>query len=523
LWYSGTLNYTTVTAERSATSAANISIHPQLSGVPGPAISDTQMEVKGLLHWWSQSVTVGEPSAIRIRSDGEFRIETPTGTHQFGDSAAVPDANRLLVVNDAGGKVVLNSPGTAVLLANYHTYGTTILQQGTLTISGAAEQAGLGSSFQLFNNSTIALTGSGGNLGIRNGKIVGSGTVQGSLGLGNAPGGDATTPIISPGSEGDRIGTITVTANFQMFSGEMHIEIRGPNDHDKIVVGGYAAMHQVTAPGQPATAGGKVVGNLLEKHAFIPAMMNGQPTKLKFLTRANNPSNSDFVAKDKPVPATAWDYDIDATNAWFTPLQDVQAVAGNIGGKLWLDNGAVAGVREAGEGGMAGVEVRLLDAGGNQLADAVADANGNFAFENLAAGIFLVEFDRPAGMRLAAANATTSDLDSDPDPNTGRVRVELYADRTDIDAGYYANSNPTADDDTARTHKNTSVTGNVLSNDTDTNNDSLCSTVEDEPEHGEVTLNPDGSFSYTRTRTTSGPIRSITSSRTATAGPPRAP
>ena len=147
---------------------------------------------------------------------------------------------------------------------------------------------------------------------------------------------------------------------------------------------------------------------------------------------------------------------------------------------------------------MPNITVNLLDeAGTNQIASTTTDANGNFLFEDIAAGVYLAEFVPPANQRFAQANATTPDLDSDPDPDTGRVRVVVYDDRLDIDAGLYSNSAPQAASATAYAHTNTPTVGNVLSGATDADGDSLTAAVAAGPDHGTLVLNTDGSFTYT--------------------------
>jgi VCBS repeat-containing protein len=56
---------------------------------------------------------------------------------------------------------------------------------------------------------------------------------------------------------------------------------------------------------------------------------------------------------------------------------------------------------------------------------------------------------------------------------------------------------PTAADDSFSGDEDTEITGNVLDNDTDPQNDTLTATLVDGPWFGSLTLNSDGSFSYT--------------------------
>jgi VCBS repeat-containing protein len=61
----------------------------------------------------------------------------------------------------------------------------------------------------------------------------------------------------------------------------------------------------------------------------------------------------------------------------------------------------------------------------------------------------------------------------------------------------FFNSRPNAVADTVTTTQNVAATGNVLTNDVDADGDSLKATLVDGPQHGDVSLNADGSFTYT--------------------------
>jgi hypothetical protein len=115
-----------------------------------------------------------------------------------------------------------------------------------------------------------------------------------------------------------------------------------------------------------------------------------------------------------------------------------------LGNKIWDDiNGD--GVQNAGEPGVAGIQVMLYAADGTTvLASAITDANGNYLFANLNAGTYIVGVNAatiPAGMQFTQQNTpgdNGNDTNSDADPVTGKsAPIILSAGEADvtIDAG----------------------------------------------------------------------------------------
>ncbi len=111
---------------------------------------------------------------------------------------------------------------------------------------------------------------------------------------------------------------------------------------------------------------------------------------------------------------------------------------------LWFDADA-NGVRDAGEAGIAGVSVDLIDAAGNVVASTISDANGDVVFTGLPDGDYQVRVTDGADL-LGALNETTipavnqlspvvsvaggasSDLDSFGYNNAGLIAGTVYAD-----------------------------------------------------------------------------------------------
>ena len=109
-----------------------------------------------------------------------------------------------------------------------------------------------------------------------------------------------------------------------------------------------------------------------------------------------------------------------------------------IGDRVWNDVDG-DGVQDAGELGIQGVTVNLLDADGNVVATTVTDANGNYRFEIGDPGTYVVEFAPKSGWTFTTKDAGDDDaLDSDADPATGRTApFTVAAGQTDLtlDAG----------------------------------------------------------------------------------------
>src|SRR5205814_1972187 len=81
-------------------------------------------------------------------------------------------------------------------------------------------------------------------------------------------------------------------------------------------------------------------------------------------------------------------------------------------------------------------------------------------------------------------------------PN-GRTFKITYQGGDGNDVVLFNNTAPVANNDSVTTAEDTSVSGNVLANDSDVENDSLTAVLNTAPAHGTVALAADGSFTYT--------------------------
>ncbi len=188
-WSSGFLIDLTVNAE----SGAVITI-PADPGGPGPVMSATDINIqsKSTLQWNSQSVSVtpgvvNRQSSISINQGGLFNIDVTGGS--WGDKAD----NSLFAVSNSG-TVQVN--GSAKLYGSYTTWATTNVP-GSIEIDGAAEQGGgtftIGSNTNgtIKDGSVTVKNGAGTPivdvLGIRAGILLGSGTINGNVNIGNDP------------------------------------------------------------------------------------------------------------------------------------------------------------------------------------------------------------------------------------------------------------------------------------------------------------------------------------------------
>ena len=148
-----------------------------------------------------------------------------------------------------------------------------------------------------------------------------------------------------------------------------------------------------------------------------------------------NPSNGRTIVTN----LTAGESDM----TWDAGIYPSASPAGtaSLGNKVWNDiNGD--GIQDAGEAGVGGVTVRLLDAAGNVVRTTITDEFGNYIFTGLDAGTYIVEFaNLPVGFTFSASGqGGNPDGDSNANPTTGRtapITLGTGEDNMSVDAGIH--------------------------------------------------------------------------------------
>ncbi|MDO0972856.1 beta strand repeat-containing protein, partial [Mycolicibacterium frederiksbergense] len=124
------------------------------------------------------------------------------------------------------------------------------------------------------------------------------------------------------------------------------------------------------------------------------------------------------------------------------------------------------------------------DVDGDTLTATLVDGPANGTLTLNADGSFTYT---PAANYNGADSFTYTASDGTATSSTATVSITVNA----------VNDAPVATGDTVSTDEDTTLTGNVLSNDSDVDGNTLTATLVDGPTNGILTLNPDGSFTYT--------------------------
>ncbi|MFK8031358.1 MAG: SdrD B-like domain-containing protein, partial [Gammaproteobacteria bacterium] len=141
-----------------------------------------------------------------------------------------------------------------------------------------------------------------------------------------------------------------------------------------------------------------------------------------------------------PFEITAGTYQINV-DAGVMQIQNSE-----IGDRVWHDLNA-NGVQDFNEPGLGSVPISLLNCNGQAVRDldgqaltAVSDAQGNFLFENLNNGCYLIETQLEEGQYLTDDYASTPQYDSDLDPVTLRsdaIQLQSAQGLHNVDVGVY--------------------------------------------------------------------------------------
>jgi SdrD B-like domain/Bacterial Ig domain len=127
----------------------------------------------------------------------------------------------------------------------------------------------------------------------------------------------------------------------------------------------------------------------------------------------------------------------DGMAAGYETLVTIHVTNGAVlGDRVWDDQDR-DGVQDSGEPGLRDITVRLLDAGGNPVAEQVTNGYGEYLFD-AAPGTYRVQIDLPAGASPSPRDVgTDDDADSDIDATglTGPITLLDGDERYDIDAG----------------------------------------------------------------------------------------
>jgi len=284
-----------------------------------------------------------------------------------------------------------------------------------------------------------------------------------TVGFGNLPAGYAFSPADAGGDAVDsdpnpntgRTGTITVAGTGNIITTVDAGIVSNPNVFDsKASIGDFVwndlNNNGIQDPGEPGIPGVTVTlyaadgttviatttTDALGKYQFsnLPAGtyivgFSGFPAgySLSSLPNAGADDAKDSDAdpgtgKTGPITLLAGQVNTTVDAALRNP-----AVLASVGNFVWNDvNGN--GHQDAGEPGVPGVSVYLLDNLGNVLKNTVSDANGFYLFTDLAAGTYSIRFGNlPAGFVATAKDAAPANDNTDSDANTASLTTDPFA------------------------------------------------------------------------------------------------
>ncbi|MGH1505169.1 MAG: SdrD B-like domain-containing protein, partial [Acidimicrobiales bacterium] len=136
-------------------------------------------------------------------------------------------------------------------------------------------------------------------------------------------------------------------------------------------------------------------------------------------------ADRDATLDDETAITLAAGEDVTDADFGYQPL-------GSIGDRVWSDLDG-DGIQDAGEPGLSGVTVELLDGTGTVIATTITSLSGTYSFSGLAAGDYSVRIDTSS---LPANTSTqTGDPDATLDDETA-ITLAAGEDVTDADFGY---------------------------------------------------------------------------------------
>ncbi|WP_211251554.1 SdrD B-like domain-containing protein, partial [Maribacter antarcticus] len=167
----------------------------------------------------------------------------------------------------------------------------------------------------------------------------------------------------------------------------------------------------------------------------------GISTKDKFVTNPN-PNDKDIMFIIEGISTAE-----DGSCGIFTPPTPAST---SLGDTVFLDANQ-NGIQNAGENGVSGVIVNLLNCGGTQVGTTTTNSSGNYLFSDLDPNInYIVEFITPTNFIVSPANQGGNDTnDSDAGPNGRTACIDLAPNvyNSTVDAGIYNPTTPPPPED----------------------------------------------------------------------------
>jgi hypothetical protein len=180
------------------------------------------------------------------------------------------------------------------------------------------------------------------------------------------------------------------------------------------------------------------------------AALGAAPLSALASTTYNAIGDKQWHPESLPIPASGpgtyrLEFDVDPGNpsGWDLLVDNLviettrgSGVLRDLGDLVWNDLNA-DGIQDAGESGLAGVTVNLLNDAGTPIGATVTDGIGDFVFSGLTDGAqYELEFVLPAGYTFSPLNAGGALVDSDAILATGRTGlITLTSDDYSWDAG----------------------------------------------------------------------------------------